>query len=267
MIEYVLKVATRSDRGLVRQFNEDSIATEPARGLVAIADGMATTKGAEIASRIATAVLLDGLTTGRNLAPRAAAHAAFAAANRAIRARAEAEPMLEGMGTTLAAAWFRHERVCLAHVGDSRIYRYRAGRLERMTTDHSFVQAQLAAGALTLDESRESRSRHLVTRVLGAEEQVVPDLGEHEVLPGDLYVLCTDGLHDLVEDADIAAALEVLAPNLDLIAATLVTLANDRGGRDNVSVVVVRTVDPTEEAERGVEPQGLFGWLKAKIGA
>jgi serine/threonine protein phosphatase PrpC len=87
------------------------------------------------------------------------------------------------------------------------------------------------------------------------------------VLPGDLYVLCTDGLHDLVEDADIAAALEVLAPNLDLIAATLVTLANDRGGRDNVSVVVVRTVDPTEEADHGVEPQGLFGWLRAKIGA
>jgi serine/threonine protein phosphatase PrpC len=265
MIEYVLKVATRSDRGRVRQFNEDSLASEPARGLVAIADGMAIGKGAEIASRIATAALVDGLASGRNLAPRAAAHAAFAAANRAIRARAEAEPMLEGMGTTLAAAWFRNERVCLAHVGDSRIYRYRAGRIERMTMDHSFVQAQLAAGALTVEESRESRSRHLVTRLLGAQEQVVPDLGEHEVLPGDLYVLCTDGLHDLVDDADIAATLEVLSPNLELIATTLITLANDRGGPDNVSVVVVRTVDPTDE-EEPVEPQGLFGWLRAKIG-
>jgi serine/threonine protein phosphatase PrpC len=97
---------------------------------------------------------------------------------------------------------------------------------------------------------------------------VVPDLGEHEVLPGDVYLLCTDGLHDLVEDGDIASALEVLAPNVDLAAATLIAMANDRGGRDNVSVVVAR-VDRRREPKRArePEPQGLFGWLRTKLGS
>jgi protein phosphatase len=172
------------------------------------------------------------------------------------------------MGTTLALAWFQGDRVSIAHVGDSRVYRWRTGRLERLTTDHSFVQSQLSAGQMTSEEARVSRSRQLVTRVLGAEEQVVPDLGEHEVLPGDVYLLCTDGLHDLVGDGDIASALEVLAPNLDLAASTLIAMANDRGGRDNISVVVVR-VDRKREPRRAPErgPQGFFGWFRAKLGS
>jgi protein phosphatase len=97
---------------------------------------------------------------------------------------------------------------------------------------------------------------------------MAPDLGEHEVLPGDVYLLCTDGLHDLVEDGDIAAALEVLAPNLELAASTLVAMANDRGGRDNISVVVVR-VDRRREPKRAPEPEphGFIGWLRTKLGA
>jgi protein phosphatase len=265
---YTLEVAARTDLGRVRKFNEDSVAADAARGFAAIADGMATTKGAEIASGIATATLVQGLAATQHIAPRAAAHAAFAAVNRAIRERAKSEPTLAGMGTTLAAAWFRGDRVCIAHVGDSRVYRFRGGRLERLTTDHSLVQAQLTAGAMTSDEVRMSRSRHFVTRVLGADEQVAPDLGEHEVLPGDVYLLCTDGLHDLVEDADIAAALEVLAPNLELAASTLVTMANDRGGRDNISVVVVRVVSTREAAPAPeFESQGLFGWLRSRMGS
>jgi protein phosphatase len=174
------------------------------------------------------------------------------------------------MGTTLAAAWYRGDRVCIAHVGDSRVYRWRAGRLERLTTDHSFVQAQLASGQMTSDEARHSKSRPLVTRVLGAEEQVAPDLGEHEVLAGDLLLLCTDGLHDLVDDADLANVLEVLEPNLELAATTLVAIANDRGGRDNISVVLVRAkrriVPETEKDQEPPPAHGLFGWLKSKMG-
>jgi protein phosphatase len=172
------------------------------------------------------------------------------------------------MGTTLSAAWFRGDRVCIAHVGDSRVYRFRQGRLERLTTDHSFVQAQLAAGQMTSDEARASKSRHLVMRALGAEDQVAPDLGEHEVVVDDIYLLCTDGLHDLVDDSDLANALEVLEPNLDLAASTLVAMANDRGGRDNVSVVLVRArsraaAEPRTEAES----RGLFGWIRSKMGS
>jgi PPM family protein phosphatase len=267
MTQYTLELATRTDLGRIRKYNEDSVVTDATRGFVAIADGMAAAKGADIASGIATATVLQSLATTQNIAPRAAAHAAFATVNRAIRERAKAEPSLAGMGTTLAAAWFRGDRVCIAHVGDSRVYRYRAGRLERLTMDHSLVQAQLAAGAMTSDEARQSRSRHFVTRVLGAEEQVVPDLGEHEVLADDIYVLCTDGLHDLVEDADITNALEVLEPNLELAAATLVEMANDRGGRDNVSVILVRAKDRADvERQKGAEEQGFFGWLKTKMG-
>jgi protein phosphatase len=267
MSRLVLDVAARSDLGRVRSFNEDSFVTDAERGVVAVADGMGEQKGADVAARLATATLVQSLLAGQNLAPRAATHAAFAAANRAILERARTDPTLKGMGTTLALAWFHGDRVSIAHVGDSRVYRWRGGRLERLTTDHSFVQSQLAAGQMTSEEARVSRSRQLVTRVLGAEDQVVPDLGEHEVLAGDVYLLCTDGLHDLVEDADIGAALEVLAPNLELAASTLVAMANDRGGRDNISVVVVRIDrrrEPKREPER--EPRGLFGWLRTKLG-
>jgi serine/threonine protein phosphatase PrpC len=268
MLRYDLEVAARSHLGRVRTFNEDSFAAEPGRGFVGLADGMATAKGADVAAKLATQTLVSQLATAHHIAPRAAAHAAFAAANRAIRDRARADPALAGMGTTLSAAWFRGDRVCVAHVGDSRVYRWRAGRLERLTTDHSFVQAQLTAGQMTADEARASKSRHLVTRVLGAEEQVAPDLGEHEVLASDVFLLCTDGLHDLVEDADIANALEVLEPNLELAASTLVAMANDRGGRDNISVILVRARSRVgDEPQRKTPDQhGLLGWLRSKVG-
>jgi protein phosphatase len=267
LLKYALEVAARSDLGRVRKFNEDSVATDAGRGFVALADGMATTKGADVAAKLATQTLVGLLTAAQNLAPRAAAHAAFAAANRAIRERVRGDPGLAGMGTTLSAAWFRGDRVCIAHVGDSRVYRFRQGRLERLTTDHSFVQAQLAAGQMTSDEARASKSRHLVMRALGAEDQVAPDLGEHEVIVDDIYLFCTDGLHDLVDDADLANALEVLEPNLELAAATLVAIANDRGGRDNISVVLVRARARDAAAPApGPESPGLFGWLRTKMG-
>jgi len=267
MLRYELEVAARSHLGRVRTFNEDSFAAEPARGFVGLADGMATTKGADVAAKLATQTLVSQLATAQHIAPRAAAHAAFAAANRAIRDRARADPALAGMGTTLSAVWFRGDRACVAHVGDSRVYRWRAGRLERLTTDHSFVQAQLTTGQMTADEARTSKSRHLVTRVLGAEEQVAPDLGEHEVLASDVFLLCTDGLHDLVEDADIANALEVLEPNLELTATTLVAMANDRGGRDNISVILVRARSHIgdEPQRRTPDQHSLFGWLRSKM--
>lgn len=267
-----LEVASRTDPGRVRPFNEDSVAFDATIGIAALADGMATRRGAEVASRLATTQLLENIRRNTTAQPERAVREAFAAVNQAICAQAQSDPTMHGMGTTLVAAWFRGERVSVAHVGDSRLYRFREGVLERLTIDHSFVQEQLSAGTLTDREAQLSQSRHLVTRALGAEEQVAPDLAEYEVKADDIYLLCSDGLHDLIDDADIALALECLEPDLDLAAGTLIAMANDRGGLDNISAVLVKvkrgekaqTVTPsvkTQKSHRG----GLFGWLRRRF--
>ncbi|HKO88915.1 MAG TPA: protein phosphatase 2C domain-containing protein [Burkholderiales bacterium] len=264
MSQLELEVASRTDAGRVRSFNEDSVAVDAAAGIAVLADGMAERRGAEIASKLATTQLLDKLRAGGSVRD------AFASANQAVCNHVKNDPTTRGMGTTLVAAWFRDDRVSIAHVGDSRLYRFRNGSLERLTIDHSLIQEALTSGNITDDEARLSQSRHLVTRVLGAEESVVPDLSEHEVKSGDIYLLCSDGLHDLVDDNDIALALEVLQPDLNLAASTLVDMANDRGGLDNVSVALVKVKETKRkvngsgakvavEAPRG---GGLFGWFR-----
>jgi protein phosphatase len=268
MNDKILQVASRSDAGRVRKFNEDCVAADVGAGLVAVADGLGPQKGAEAASRIATATVIERLRTPGSLAPRVAIREALGEADKAIRGKADTDPALKGMGSTLSIAWFHHGRVLLGHIGDSRVYRLRGGRLERLTSDHSFLNEQLATGQFTTEELRRSQSRQLVTRALGVSEEVVPDFSEQEVEVGDVYLLCSDGLHDLVEDADIGQALELLQPNLELMAETLVAMANDHGGRDNVSVAVVRvaprTVSAAEPARQ--DSRGMFGWLRSVMG-
>lgn len=266
----VLEVASRTDPGKVRAFNEDSVVVDAAAGIAVLADGMAERRGAEIASRLATEQLLGRLRGAEAGSPDRTVREAFAAANQAVCSHAQNDPSTRGMGTTLVAAWFRNDRVSVAHVGDSRLYRFRDSRLERLTIDHSFVQEALSAGNLTDHEARLSQSRHLVTRALGNAEMGAPDLSEHEVKSGDVYLLCSDGLHDLVEDSDIALAIEVLQPDLNLAALTLVEMANDRGGLDNVSVALVK-VKAGKRVQEAVAPKvetksngGLFGWLRKR---
>lgn len=268
MTDKILQVASRTDPGRVRKFNEDSVDADVGAGLVALADGLGPQKGAEAASRIATATVLERLRNHGQLAPRVAMREALGLADRAIRDKAGTDPALKGMGSTLSVAWFHRGRVLLGHIGDSRIYRLRGGRLERMTSDHSFLNEQMAStGQFTMDELRRSQSRQLVTRALGVTDEPVPDFSEQEVETGDVYLLCSDGLHDLVEDTDIAQALELLQPNLDLMAETLVAMANDRGGRDNVSVAVVRIAPRhVSSAESARSERGMFGWLRAMVG-
>lgn len=265
MIRHELEVASRTDPGRVRPFNEDSVAVDASSGIAALADGMAARRGADIASRLATTQLVDALRRESAHPPERTVRDAFYAVNNAIYTQAQGNAAMQGMATTLVAAWFRGDRVSIAHVGDSRLYRFRGGLLERLTIDHSFVQEQLSAGTMTNNEARLSQSRHLVTRALGSAEAVAPDLSEHEVRPQDTYLLCSDGLHDLVDDADIALALETLQPNLDLTATTLVEMANDRGGLDNISVVLVRVKDrhkpvaPQAPAATATTHKGFFG--------
>jgi protein phosphatase len=260
-----LQVASRSDSGRVRKINEDAVGVDPAARVMVLADGLATRGGAEVASRLAVRSLLDHLREGARGGPGAESmRGAFARAEQAIGEHVAKEPTLAGMGATAVAVRFGERRLQVGHIGDARLYRMRGTKLERLTVDHSFVQTQLATGRVTEDEARASRSRHFVTRALGSGDQAQPDVAEHAIEPGDVYLLCTDGLHELVDEGEIGEALCALAENAELCAETLVTMANDRGGTDNVSVIVARVGD--QHAADAMSRPGFFHRLRALFG-
>ena len=144
------------------------------------------------------------------------------------------------MGTTLVVTLFCNNQLTVAHIGDSRCYRYRGEKLEQITRDHSLLQEQIDSGLLTKEAAKRSQNKNLVTRALGIEPEVEAEIHTHAVQPGDIYLLCSDGLNDMVEDEDMEMTLAALSANLPLAAEQLVDMANDNGGRDNVSVVLVR---------------------------
>jgi len=146
------------------------------------------------------------------------------------------------MGTTLVVALFHDNRVTLAHIGDSRAYRLRGDELVQITKDHSLLQEQIDSGMISPEQARYSQNKNLVTRALGIDPVVDPEIHEHPTQPGDIWLLCSDGLNDMVGDEDIAVTLGSLAANLELAARQLVQMANDNGGRDNVSVILVKIV-------------------------
>lgn len=252
-----LEIAVRTDPGLVRGHNEDSVFANPVRGLVILADGMGGYNAGEVASGMATSFLASAMETSFFDAPpaddAASGGQSFASAclresiekaNFAIYNAASCEPDFAGMGTTLVSALFHDGRVTVAHVGDSRLYRLRDEALSVMTRDHSLLQQQIDCGMITPEEARFSQNKNLVTRALGVDPEVDPEIKEFPVLPGDLYLFCSDGLNDMLPDEEIALALQMLAANPELAATQLVQMANDNGGRDNVSVVVVKVVQP-----------------------
>ena len=248
-----LEIVLRTDTGRVREHNEDAVFANPHIGFVVLADGMGGYNAGEVASSMATTRLASELESA--LAARAP-HAtdgpggeafagqclrdAVADANAAIFQAAQDEAGYAGMGTTLVAALFFDDRVAVAHVGDSRLYRLRDGTLSLLTHDHSLLQEPIDSGLLSAEEARHSLNRNLVTRALGVDPLVEVDLAEHLVLPDDLYLLCSDGLNDMVPDEEIALALQTLSGHLELAATQLVEMANDQGGRDNVSVILVK---------------------------
>lgn len=248
-----LEIVLRTDTGRVREHNEDAVFANPHLGFVVLADGMGGYNAGEVASSMATTRLASELESA--LAARAP-HAtdgpggeafagqclrdAVADANAVIFQAAQEEAGYAGMGTTLVAALFFDDRVVVAHVGDSRLYRLRDGTLSLLTHDHSLLQEQIDSGLLSAEEARHSLNRNLVTRALGVDPLVEVDLAEHLVLPDDLYLLCSDGLNDMVPDEEIALALQTLSGHLELAATQLVEMANDQGGRDNVSVILVK---------------------------
>jgi len=170
-------------------------------------------------------------------------------ANAVIHRAAESKPECAGMGTTLVAARFHNNRVTVAHVGDSRLYRMKNGALQQLTLDHSLMQDLINKGFYTPEEAKQNVKSNVITRAVGVEESVAPEVQEIEAEPGDLFLLCSDGLTDMVEDNEIEIRLQQHADDLNTASETLVELANKNGGRDNISVVLARVVQPFPASE------------------
>ena len=182
--------------------------------------------------------------------------------NRAIHHASETQAQYAGMGTTLVAALFHSDQVTVAHIGDSRLYRLRGGELSVITRDHSLLQEQIDSGLISADEARFSLNKNLVTRAIGVDPEVAPGIHDYAVLPRDIYLLCSDGLTDMVEDDEIRLTLQMLAANLDLAATQLIQMANDNGGRDNVSVILVKVLRAFPAGRDGWP--SMFAWFKAR---
>ena len=244
-----------SHAGLKRKHNEDSAVTDESMGLALVADGMGGYKSGEVASAIAVQVVLDGvreaLQSGRKRGKGAElvdGHSpngqlmrdSITRANKRIFNAANAIPQCQGMGTTIVAALFSAHHVTLAHVGDSRIYRYRDNVLKQMTSDHSLMQEMIDRGFYSAEEALANTPKNLVTRALGVEEMVQVDVQEQMLQAGDIFLLCSDGLNDMVKDEEISLTLGKYGANLSTAAQELVRLANQNGGKDNVTVVLAR---------------------------
>jgi protein phosphatase len=176
---------------------------------------------------------------------------AVSRANKIIYQTAQSQTHCEGMGTTLVAAMFYDNRVSIAHVGDSRAYRLRGEKFEQLTLDHSLLQELVDRGFYSEEEAQRSTNRNYVTRALGVEPTVDVEVQEFDVLPSDVYLLCSDGLPDMVEDEDIHLTISTFNASLDVVGQQLVQLTNDHGGRDNVSVMLAQVLE-SFAARRGL---------------
>ena len=252
-----IEIVSRTDPGKVRSHNEDFVAHELNMGVVLLADGMGGYNAGEVASGMAARIIVEGLTHAwRGLTENKPALAngieiagnsiqqQVERANWAIFEKAQNEPQCAGMGTTLVAGLFYDNQLTVGHIGDSRMYRLRGEVLEQITKDHSLLQEQVDGGLISKEDARKSRNKNLLTRALGIDPKVEAEIHSHDVLPGDTYLVCSDGLNDMVEDEEIRLTLLALQSNLALAAEQLVMSANDNGGRDNISVVLVRILQP-----------------------
>jgi protein phosphatase len=264
-----LEVAGRSDVGRVRPSNEDHFGYDERLGIFVVCDGMGGHAAGEVASQIAVETVLSFF---RELTPTVEEHAflndaplgarllaeAVKRANDAILQYAEENKNTSGMGTTLVAARFCNGLFSIANVGDSRIYLFREGQLLQLTEDHSLVMEQVRRGMITPEQARHSSAQNIITRALGTDESTLPDLGEFPAQGGDMLLLTTDGVLRHVEDAEIRSILLQL-PSLQAACDTLIDAANESGGEDNSTCVLIRVSNgqgDTDEVEAACEPVG-----------
>jgi len=261
-----------TDTGRVREHNEDTIQFDPEIGLYVLADGMGGYNAGEVASGSAVKTIV-------NLVREALAREALAGpdresglnrpgiilrdaiqrANKIIYQTSKTQPQCEGMGTTIVCCLFYDNRITMAHVGDSRLYRLRSNRFEQLTMDHSLLQELVDRGFYSAEEAQRATNKNYVTRALGVEPNVDVEIHEEPAVKGDFYLLCSDGLSDMVEDEDIHLTINTFGANLDTVAKQLIQLTNDNGGRDNVSVLITQVVDSFPARKRVIDK--VLGWF------
>ncbi len=267
-----IQLAEITDTGKVREHNEDAIGSNADIGLMVLADGMGGYNAGEVASGIAVQTITELASEGADRESRndldpstglmrqsIVLRDAVARANKIIFQTAQSQTHCEGMGTTLVCAMFYDNKVSLAHVGDSRAYRLRGNKFEQLTLDHSLLQELVDRGFYSEEEAQRSTNRNYVTRALGVEPTVEVEVREFDVLPEDVFLLCSDGLPDMVEDEDIHLTISTFNASLDVVGQQLVQLSNDHGGRDNISVMLAQVTD-SFEAKKGLlaRLQNLF---------
>jgi serine/threonine protein phosphatase PrpC len=264
-----VQIACCSNIGKVRKHNEDYIVGDESLQLVVLADGMGGCQAGEVASKIAAETVYAEMSTqlqkqsglDNRVVGKGYHHTtilleqAILKANSVVYETANQQMHFQGMGTTMVAALFNEDFISVAHIGDSRLYRLRGNELKVITTDHSVLQELIDCGFITPDQARTHPNRNLVTRALGIGKNVTVDIQEYKIQAEDLYLLCSDGLSDMLDNKDIQQILlEKKDASLDEISNSLVNAANEKGGADNISVVVTRFLQVLNKSR--------FHWLK-----
>lgn len=266
-------IVHKTDTGMKRDHNEDSVGSEPNIGLAILADGMGGHKSGEIASAMTVSHVLDKFKTSyRNIEhgevdwesgltqETMLLGEAIEESNYNINKASADSHANRGMGTTAVGLLFLNNKVSIAHVGDSRAYRLRHGDFEMLTEDHSLLQELVRKGFYTKEEAEQSDQKNVITRALGIEPKVEVDLAEEITDIGDLYLVCSDGLTDMVEDDDIHRILHECGDDIEKAADELVMAANENGGKDNISVILAHVVAPFPLEETFADK--MLGWFR-----
>lgn len=267
-LEHALRIARHTDTGQLRTRNEDAIASDASIGLAVLADGMGGYNAGDVASQMAVLTITADLMSGFSLARQSGQQVdsrtastmmshAVNAANKAIYQVSIEQSQCAGMGTTLVLSLFVDNQVVIGHIGDSRAYVLRGDQLIQLTNDHSLLQEQIDSGLLTMEQAKLATYKNFVTKALGVEPFMDLEINTHLVEVGDLYLLCSDGLTDMVEPYDIETTLIEHQDNLESIANALIRKANQRGGKDNISVILISVVEEF--------PLNKPNWLKSLI--
>lgn len=247
----------KTDVGSVRDHNEDAISCEENIALAILADGMGGHRGGEMASAITVSTILEHisekvrkLNTGETdtdsgySAESMVIHDAITLANKNVHDSSEAHAQYRGMGTTVVVVMFYDNRFTVAHVGDSRLYRLRDGELEQITRDHSLMQELIDRGFYTPEQARNSLNKNLVTRAVGIDNHVQIDIQEDIAMVDDIYLLCSDGASDMIDDDLIKSVLLDNSNDLEKAASEIIRLANEHGGKDNISALLAKPIKP-----------------------
>ena len=265
-----IEIFCRTDTGRVREHNEDCVGADKSLGLAVLADGMGGYQAGEVASEMAIKTVIKQLNTVLKTSPCKPHHAnhnyhsatvlleqAVLKANKVIYNMAEKETDCRGMGTTLVAVLFHNDFISVAHIGDSRLYRLRGHTFCQMTKDHSVRQELIDCGYYTQEQARHSPNKNLVTRALGVGEKVTVDIQEYKLLAQDIYLLCSDGLNDMLDDCDMRTIINN-ANSFEEAAELLINAANEKGGDDNTSLILVRSSQGVRQTQQKVWWRRLF---------